>query len=191
MEKRKTMKLVRREMRAAAKLLPWILVSLLLAAVLWRTDIAAISGLFQSVQSPVATATSLPPTPIPSAVPTQVPTEVPTVAPTAVSTATQILTPTATLLPTETATPVVPTEAPPSATPLPSPTTTPEPTLTESERYAGEDAGLRFDWGMLFDSIALGVSYLWLCCGILILLSIPVVFCILWVMSNRRQQQEE
>jgi flagellar biosynthesis/type III secretory pathway M-ring protein FliF/YscJ len=44
---------------------------------------------------------------------------------------------------------------------------------------------------MLFDSVALGVSYLWLCCGILLVTGIPVVFVILWVVSNRRKREEQ
>jgi hypothetical protein len=188
MEKRKTVKLVRQEMRALLRLSPWVLVSLLLAAVLWRTDIAAISGLFQSVQSPVATATTQPPTPIPTLVPTQMPTVLATEAPTVAPTSTQVVTPTATLPPTETATPVV---APASPTPLTSPTAEPDATVEGSERYPGEDTSLKFDWGMLFDSVALGVSYIWLCCGILLLVSVPIVFVILWVMSKRQQQQQQ
>jgi hypothetical protein len=44
---------------------------------------------------------------------------------------------------------------------------------------------------MLFDSIALFLSYLWLCCGALIFMAIPVVFVVLWVASKNRRQQEE
>ena len=59
-----------------------------------------------------------------------------------------------------------------------------------ADRYA-EDANLAFDWGMLFDSVALGVSYLWLCCGVLFLFAVPVGFVVLWVVSKRREAQEE
>jgi hypothetical protein len=44
---------------------------------------------------------------------------------------------------------------------------------------------------MLFDSLALGASYVWLCCGILLLLGIPAVFVALWAASKRRAEQEE
>jgi hypothetical protein len=44
---------------------------------------------------------------------------------------------------------------------------------------------------MLFDSLALLLSYAWLCCGGLLFLAIPLVFVVLWVASKRRQQQEE
>jgi hypothetical protein len=191
MEKRKTVKLVHRELGAILRLSPWVLVSLLLAAVLWRTDSAANPGLFQSVQSPVPTATALPATPSPTQAPTETPTEMPTEVPTLAPTATEAVTPTATLTPTQIATPVLTPTVVPSVTPLPSPSAGPEATAVESERYPGEEQGLKFDWGMLFDSVALGISYIWLCCGILLLVSIPVVFVILWVVSKRRQQQEE
>lgn len=193
MEKPNIVKLVQRELRALLKLAPWMLVSLLLAAVLWRTDTAAISGLFQSVQSPLPTATALPPTAIPTEAPTLVPTQASTVAPTV----TEAITPTATLTATETATPTATATATgtatvmPSATPLSSPSPALDETPVDSGRYPGEDPTLRFDWGMLFDSVALGVSYVWLCCGVLLLLGIPVVFVILWVVSKRRKEQEE
>jgi cytoskeletal protein RodZ len=198
MEKPKIVKLVRREVRALLRLTPWMLVSLLVAAVLWRTDTAAISGLFQSVQSPVATPTALPPTAIPTQEPTQVPTEVPTEASTAEPTATEAITATATVTPsaTMTATPAATATAEatataaPSATTQPSPSPSPEATAVESGRYP-EDPTLKFDWGVLFDSVALGISYVWLCCGVLLLVSIPVLFVILWVVSKRRQEQEE
>jgi hypothetical protein len=44
---------------------------------------------------------------------------------------------------------------------------------------------------MLFDTVALAISRIWLCCGILVLVGIPVGFGILWVASKRRGQQEE
>jgi hypothetical protein len=44
---------------------------------------------------------------------------------------------------------------------------------------------------MLFDSVALLLSYLWLCCGGLLFLAVPLMFVILWVASRRRQEQEE
>jgi hypothetical protein len=197
MEKPNIVKLVRRELRALLKLAPWMLVSLLLAAALWRTDTAAISGLFQSVQSPLPTATALPPTATPTEAPTLAPTQAPTEASTVAPTVTEAIIPTATLTPTETATPMATATVTgtatvvPSATPLSSPSPTLDETPVDSGRYPGEDPTLRFDWGMLFDSVALGVSYVWLCCGVLLLLSIPVVFVILWVVSKRRKEQEE
>ena len=191
MDKLKFATLLRRELRAVLRLAPWVLVSLLLAAALWRTDLAAVSGLFQS--PPSATATSEPPTATPTEEPTALATETPTVE-----------LPTDTPTPEATVPPTVPPAATSSATALPtatlepSPTpgeTTPEPTTTtevgtEDSRY-NENADLAFDWGTLFDSVALGVSYLWLCCGILLLFAVPVTFVVLWVASKRREAQEE
>jgi hypothetical protein len=44
---------------------------------------------------------------------------------------------------------------------------------------------------MLFDSVALGLTYMWLCCGVLVLFGIPVVFVILWVASKRQAQAQD
>jgi hypothetical protein len=44
---------------------------------------------------------------------------------------------------------------------------------------------------MLFDSVALFLSYAWLCCGGLVFLAVPLIFIVLWVASKRRQPQEE
>jgi hypothetical protein len=185
MDKRKAGKLLRREVGVWLKLSPWVLVSLLLAALLWRTDIAAVSGLFQSPQTPTATQ---PPTVIPTELPTEVPAELPTEVPTQVPTETPTQTPLAT--PTYTSVPTG-TLVPASATPVLSPTVEFEATPAGAERYPTEDTSLKFDWGVLFDSLALGISYAWLCCGILLFVSIPVVFVIVWVVSKRRQEQEQ
>jgi hypothetical protein len=87
----------------------------------------------------------------------------------------------------------MPTEATATVTPEASPTVeaTVEPTPDGSQRYADEDSNLKFEWGMLFDSVSLFLSYLWLCCGVLIFLAIPVVFIALWVAGKRRQPPEE
>jgi hypothetical protein len=185
MDKRKAGKLLRREMGVWLKLSPWVLVSLLLAALLWRTDIAAVSGLFQSPQTPTATQ---PPTVFPTELPTETPTELPTEAPTQVPTEVPTQTPLA--IPTNTSVPTG-TVAPASATSVFSPTVELEATPAGSERYPAEDTSLKFDWGVLFDSLALGISYVWLCCGVLLFVTIPVVFVILWVVSKRRQEQEQ
>jgi hypothetical protein len=162
-------RLVRREARGMRKLVPWVVVSLLLAAVLWRTDLGATSGLFQSP----ATVTPTAATPISSPTPT----------------ATE--SPTATARPS--ATPGTPT---PTATDTPIASPTPEggqgtQEPDEEGRYPDEDSNVAFEWGMLFDTVALAISRIWLCCGILVLVGIPVGFGILWVASKRRRQQEE
>lgn len=89
-------------------------------------------------------------------------------------------------------TPLPPTPPPPTRTPFPPATSTavtPEEDVTQ--RYPDGESNLRFEWGMLFDSFALGVSYIWLCCGGLVLLCIPAIFLVLWVASRRRKQGEE
>jgi hypothetical protein len=87
---------------------------------------------------------------------------------------------------TPTATPVPTTPALPTATPVPSATPAPD-----SERYPEGESNLRFEWGMLFDSVALGLSYIWLCCGVLVLLGIPLFFLLLWVASRRQRERRE
>jgi len=96
----------------------------------------------------------------------------------------------------------------PTDTPLPSDTPladTPVPPATsataesegapdESQRYPEGDSSLRFEWGMLFDSLALLFSYIWLFCGILLFIAVPLLFFVIWRASANRQEtagQEE
>jgi len=192
--KSRTIQQLRRELGAALKLCPWVLAALLLVAVFWQADLAATTGLFQSPP------TAAPPTTTPPAlIPTSTPLAVPPLAPTEAITAeaTVELTPTATLELTATPEPI-PTETPsPQATAIeevPTATWTAEPTAEEGDtegRYAEGESGLQFEWGMLFDSVALGLSYIWLCCGVVILVGIPVLFAILWSASRRRRNLSE
>lgn len=179
---------------------PLVLASLVLVALLWRTDSAAISGLFQSspvetpppsvtpiatIQPTVAPTNTLQPTAIESPgatstadTATAVPSDTPTVAP-----------PTETVTPTETA---VPTEPLPTDTPVASATSEaaePEATPDESQRYPEGESNLRFEWGMLFDSMALFFSYVWLCCGILLFIAVPIFFFVLWRASAARREE--
>lgn len=201
--------LLRQEIKAALRLIPWLVASLLVVAVLWRADLAAFTGLYQSpggvFQSPPEN-TAVPPTTAPTEAPPVEPTvprvtATPTTAtsptvPVEVSATpmpTVPLTPTATLavtvVPTTTTTPTVSSTPLPTVTPVPSPSTVAEPTV--DPRYSEGESNLSFDWGMLVDSVALGLSYMWLCCGGLILLGIPLVFVILWVASKRAKQTRE
>lgn len=188
----------RQEMRAALRLGPLVLVALLLVALFWRTDLAAVGGLFQS--SPVETPPVVPNTPTATLTATTAPTAGATGQPTAPPPTAPL--PTTTLPPDQTDV-VAPTQ-PPAATNTPTPadqmtTVTPVPSPTgfaaeasptpdESERYAEGDSNLKFEWGMLFDSAALFLSYVWLCCGGLLFLAIPIMFVVLWVASKRRRQ---
>jgi hypothetical protein len=179
---------IRQEIRALLRLSPLMLAAVLAVAMLWQADSAAISGLFQS--SPVETPTTMPATPTFALPPTLTPTAPfeatvePTVPP-------LLETPTL-ALPTETAT-LTPTVPPPTGTPVAPPTGEPtvEPTSSQSERYADENTGLKFEWGRLFDSAALFLSYVWLCCGVFVFLAIPIAFVVLWQANKRRQQGGE
>lgn len=161
------------------KLSPLVLASLVLVAILWRTDSAAISGLFQS--SPVET-----PPPISS--PTSTSESTVTTASPAPS-QTPIASPGATLT-----TAPAETDPPPTDTPVASGTSEtaePEATPDESQRYPEGESNLKFEWGMLFDSVALFFSYVWLCCGILLFIAIPFLFFVLWRASSNRQEAGE
>jgi hypothetical protein len=174
---------MRREVKALARLSPWLLLSLLLAALLWSVDLTTTSGLFQSPPEG-----SPPPGPEGATI-----TPTLTLTPTLEPAATAQPTPTLELSPTVTATPVVtPTAVPePTVSPPEEEGGSPETPEAGSERYAEEDAALAFEWGMLFDSVALMASYAWLCCGVLVFVSIPILFVVLWVAARRRQQSEE
>ena len=104
---------------------------------------------------------------------------------------------TATAVPVETASPVaspVPTKPSPTDTPVASATSEtaePEATADESQRYPEGESDLRFEWGMLFDSMSLLFSYIWLCCGILLFIAVPLFFFILWRVSAARKEEAE
>jgi hypothetical protein len=182
MRKLEMVQLLRRDVKALIKLSPWLLLSLLLAAVLWSTDLSTSSGLFQS--PPETTPPTGPGTPV--VTPTL------TLTPSVTLTPTAVVTPTAGMTPTAEVTATLAPEVSPTVTevpPAPAPTEetgSPGAPDDESRRYNDEDASLSYEWGMLFDSVALMASYAWLCCGGLIFLLIPVVFVALWV-AYRRQ----
>jgi hypothetical protein len=198
---------LRREGRAVLRFTPWLLLSLLLVLVLWQADTAALAGLFQS-----------PPTDTPVVPATNTPAATPTLLPTA--TATQAITQTATPLPSDTpaivpsATPAVtptltltvaPTQPLPAGEEALTPPAAGEEALTppaggeeggeaaedDRGRYPEGESSLSFEWGMLFDAIALALSYTWLCCGVFIVLGVPLFFIVLWVASSARRQRTE
>lgn len=182
-----------------------LVVPILLALAAVSTDLTAASGLFQSplTATPESSETAVAPepttptsTPEPEAAATEsvTPQLTPVASPTLVS-------PPATALPTE----PLPTEAlaTPSDTPEAvatetPPTPTEEPTASSDEsgaelppRYADSESDLRFDWGTLFDSLALGLSYAWLCCGVVLMLGLPILFVALWSRGRREQESTE
>lgn len=206
MRRKKVSRQLGQEFKAAMRLSPLAVVALLLVIVLWRSDSVANSGLFQSspVEVPtltptapavevtltvpgLETATTMPPgggaptleatVPVPTETLTVVPIETATAEPTQTP-ETEILTPTA-------------TSAIETASPEPSATGEAEATPDDRARYSEGDSNLKFEWGMLFDSASLFLSYAWLCCGVLVFIAVPVVFIVLWVASKRRRQQEE
>lgn len=204
---------LRQEARATLRLLPWVLVSLLAVALLWRMDLTATGGLFQSPgESPIETPTSAPtqtatvqantPTATNTAtveeIPTQTQTPLPTVTslPSATPTSLPTMSPSPTLVtptPTLATATVTPSLVPTTAVP-PTPTRTVTATLSPTDtgqRYAEEDSNLIFDTTLLIDSLALGLSYLWLACGVVILLGIPIFFVILWWVGKQRRQDQE
>jgi outer membrane biosynthesis protein TonB len=193
-----------RELRVAVRLVPCFLgLVLLLSAFFWRADLAATGGLFQSpqdtptpepsardslFQSPQDTPTPEPPTATPVETPVVVPEETEIVEPTTPPEPSETPEPTAT--PTEPPTPTE-TPLPPTDTPLPPPTNTPEPVATEDRgRYAEDEDNLRFEWGMLFDSLALGLAYIWLFCGFVLFVCIGGLLVVVWLVARRRQREQ-
>lgn len=201
MKRRQMWGLIRQEMRGVLRVSPLVLASLVLVALLWRADSSAVSDLLQS--SPVDTPPpSLTPTASPSAIETS--TAQPTVIESPVVTATvetATVAPTEPVVPSETPTEVPPTETPaptetplpieppPTHTPAPSATAEPEETLDASQRYPEGESNLRFEWGMLFDSMSLLFSYIWLCCGILLFIAVPLFFFVLWRTGADRREE--
>jgi hypothetical protein len=192
---------IRQEIRGILRLSPILLVSLVVMVVLWRTDSAANSGLFQS--SPVQTPATSTPSPTASIVPsvTVIASAQPTIVETPALTPTVGLTETVApvetpteAIPTETASPTATLEPPPTDTPAASATSEtaePEATVDENLRYPEGESNLRFEWSMLFDSMSLFFSYVWLCCGILLFIAVALFFFVLWRASDRRQKENQ
>ena len=115
-------------------------------------------------------------------------------------TATAAITPTDTPAPTDTPTPPPPTPEPtatwtatppPTATPLPTDTPQAETSAAARRHYVRGDSNVTFQWGMLIDSLALGISWAWLVLGILIGAGLPILFLVLWVKTRRRRPAQE
>ncbi len=178
-----------------------LLALVLLALSFWQGDLAATSGLFQSPETatmePTATEqTAEPSTPTESVEPPTSTTEAPALEPTS----TPAVPPSE--VPTDEEPPVV-TKEPRRTEPILE-ATEPSPTATEQlyesaaeedaeppSRYPDDDSNLVFDWGTLFDSLALGLSYAWLCCGVILTIGLPLLFVALWSRGRREQETEE
>ena len=195
-EKLNTRWCVRGVLRAARQIGPWIAATLFLVVAVGQADSAALAGLFQSPPTETPTPEAEPTlTPTIEAAPTLTPTI--EVTPTLTPTLEPTLTPTITPLPTE-----LPDLAP---SPMVEPVETPAITATMPisvgseelgsvgvrNRYPDEESKLEFEWGMLFDSMALGVSYAWLCCGVGLMILLPIFFLALWVAARRRRRRME
>ena len=167
----------------------WLLLVGLVAALLLGGGTAAADRLFQS--PPTDTVAPSPTNPAPA-----------TNTPTPISQDTPV-SPTATPEPSQTASPVAPSADTPSpeASPtdvegiVPAPDTpTPIPTLAATEpspgsdRYTPSEGELVFDWRLLVDTLVLGLSWSWLCCGVLLLVAIPVGVAVIYVVNRRRQE---
>lgn len=180
-----------------------LLALVLLAMTAVNADLSATSGLFQSPQTATAQPTVATLTP---ELPTASPTPEPAVTMTEPVTPLPSSTPSPTF--TESPTTGIPEELPPTepralpseeaATAEALPTATEQPTESPEEseaetpqRYADSESVLRFDWGMLFDSLALGLSYAWLCCGVVLIVVLPILFVALWSRGRREQEPQE
>jgi len=113
-----------------------------------------------------------------------------------------LITPTVTVAPTDTPAPTAaPTQPPPTPEPAASwtPTPLPEPINTAQtgassqtrRHYVRGDSNVVFQWGMLVDSLALGISYAWLAGGILVGVGLPILFVVLWIRTRRRRPARE
>ncbi len=189
-----------RQTGRATTWLPWLGAALLVAAVLAPGTVTASLLAFQS--SPVATPVPPTPTPVPPAQPTETPvpptqpTEAP-VQPTPVPPA-----PTTAVPPSQaTPTPIQPTQPVPAdsitpamsptpvilpaltPTPLPSPPT-PIPMPTQQPTSGANQPIV--NWVKFWDTIAVTIAYPWLCCGVALLLTVPVGLLFLEIMGRRR-----
>jgi hypothetical protein len=167
--------------RPATRLIPCLALLGLLALLLRDSDSLANAGLFQSGL------------PTPAELATLTPTE--TLAPTSAPLATATLPGTGslpsatwTVLPQPTPEATMTALASPTVPPQSAGGTTLEPNSDEEPRYPGEKAKLRLRLRTLFDSLALGVSYLWLACGIGLMVLLAVA--LTWVWLEGRHSSE-
>jgi len=175
------------DLGSVLRLIPWLLLPVLMAVLLWHTQALATAGLFQSgLATPTTSAspTSLAATP---GVPTP-PAPGLTVAPTLIEMS-------------PTLTPTLPVTSPAVSTALPDGSRLPTSLATVSsrpatlatsaavsdgsQRYPEGDANLRFSWRTLIDSLALAVSYLWLACGIVVFLLFVSLLVFRWLKGRR------
>jgi hypothetical protein len=194
--------------RRAAVWLPWLAAALLLAAALAPGTAVASRLAFQSPQSPLpqATATEAPPEPTPAprapapratkpTAPqaTKPPAEQATQPPAEQATqppaeqATQPPAEQATQPPAEQATPATQATPSPAAKatqpPAPSPTARPTRTPTPEPEEEGEAT---INWVKFWDTLVVWLAYPWMCCGVGLLLLVPLILLYLEISGRRR-----
>jgi hypothetical protein len=189
--------------RRATTWLPWLGVALVVAAVLAPGTVTASLLAFQSspVATPVPPTPTQPPPPPPTPTQPQPPPTQPTATPVqptpippaqAPAPTTEAPPPQATPIapaqptqpaaaPTMSPTPVVlpaltPTPLPPLPTPIPMPT--PQPPSGANQPIV--------NWIKFWDTIAVTLAYPWLCCGVALLLMVPVGLLFLEIKGRRR-----
>lgn len=188
---------VRRHVRAILTLLPLIALAWCTALVMYQGDERAwASSLFQSPVQPEAPAPTRPapekvlpptvqrPTPVPAPSPTPPPP--PTQPP--VQPVQQQVEPV--VPPPDQPAPVQqPTQPPVEQQAQPQPPTPPAPPPAAQNSSAPPE--IVIDSGLLIDSILVYISYVWLCCGVLAFILIPVIFLALYVLGIRRSSSSE
>ena len=166
----------------------WLALALVVAAVLSPGTVTASLLAFQS--SPAATplpptATPPPPPPPPTATPIQPTPGAPTSAP-------PTIVPTPTPIPgqpTQPApAPTVPLTATPTLLAFPTQTPTlppPPPTPTLVQISGGSSSEPIINWVKFWDTVAVTLAYPWLCCGVALLLLVPVILLYLEIKGRR------
>jgi hypothetical protein len=84
------------------------------------------------------------------------------------------------------------TEQPTGQTPLPAEPL--PPVMTEEEAFAEDEqtpSDLVLDRAELIDSIIVSGAYVWLCCGVMLLLLIPLLLLFLYIRGRSKMAQEE
>ncbi len=174
--------------------LPWLAAALLVAAVLSPGPVTASILAFQS--SPAAT--PLPPTPTPPPPPPPPPTSTPAPPPPPTSTPIPPTPAPTTVVPTPTPIPGQPTQPAPSPTvpltatptvlafPTQTPTLPPPPPTPTLVQISGGSANEPIiNWVKFWDTVAVTLAYPWLCCGVALLLLVPVVLLYLEIKGRR------
>jgi hypothetical protein len=82
-------------------------------------------------------------------------------------------------------------DRPAAMQPTAEPLSTPEAPAGDRRRYVEGESPIIFQWDMLIDSLALAVSYAWLCCGVVAIVGLPVMFVVLWVMGTNRRRTRQ